>query len=694
MEQQPNKNKDRLKEITDSIERGIQEVFESDKYQQYLRTMSRFHNYSLNNTMLIAMQRPDATLVAGFGKWDKAFGRHVLRGERGIKIIAPTPYKVKKEREKLDPDTRAPMRDADGKIITEEVEVKIPLYKVVSVFDVSQTDGKPLPTLAADLAGDVKQFDVFMEALRRSAPVPIRFERLQENLDGYFRQPTDGNPDGEKFIAVREGMSEVQTICAAIHEIGHAKLHDREQARLMAQADPNHPPKPKDKSTREVEAESVSYAVCQYYGIETGENSFGYIATWSKDRTLPELRESLDTINRTADGLINDIDQHFAGICKERGIDLAAQEQEPPEAETPAPEQPVEIEAAQEAIPAQSMDAEEIAEVLSDTEGLFDGERITSVTIEKYDPDAPTPELPQDYPMPDPTLTMQDMESYGYTDGDMLPLSRERAVALFEQDVSVYMLLGGNGAGMVFDREDIDAHAGMFAVSREEWDDCRDSVLANEIALAAAEPMESRFLTAAQDSFAIYQVKEGKQYRDLRFERFDLLQKNGIAVTPDHYDLVYTDRLDYPGNTIEKLQYLFDMFNLEHPEDYRGHSASVSDIIALKVNGQVSYHYVDAWGFVELPHFHEQENPLKNAEMAVEDDYGMIDGIINNGQKPTVAELEAQVKAGQTISLLDLANAVKSESAEKRKSVMEQLKQAPKPQEHKRTARESAEMER
>ncbi len=687
MEQQPTQNKDRLKEITDSIERGIQEVFESDKYKQYLRTMSRFHNYSLNNTMLIAMQRPDATLVAGFGKWDKAFGRHVLRGEKGIKIIAPTPYKVKKEREKLDPDTRAPMRDADGKIITEEVEVKIPLYKVVSVFDVSQTDGKPLPTLAADLAGDVKQFDVFMEALRRSAPVPIRFEKLQENLDGYFRQPTEGNSDGEKFIAVREGMSEVQTICAAIHEIGHAKLHDREQARLAAQADPDHPQKPKDKSTREVEAESVSYAVCQYYGIETGENSFGYIATWSKDRTLPELRESLDTINRTVDGLINDIDGHFAEICKERGIDLAVQEQDSPEVEAPAPEQPVETVAAHETLPAQGMDAEEIAEVLSASEGLFGDERITSVTIEKYDPDAPAPELPQDYPMPDPTLTMQDIQNYGYTDGDMLPLSRERAIALFEQDVSVYMLLGGNGAGMIFDREDIDAHDGMFGVSREEWENCRDSIL-------AVEPMESRFLDAAQDSFAIYQVREGEQYRDLRFERFDLLQKNGIPVKPDNYDLVYTDRLDYPGNAIEKLQYLFDTFNLEHPEDYRGHSASVSDIIALKVNGQVSYHYVDAWGFVELPHFHEQENPLKNAEMAVEDDYGMIDGIINNGQKPTVAELEAQAKSGQPISLLDLADVVKTENASKRKSVMEQLKQTPKQQEHKRTARERAEMER
>ena len=312
MEQQPNKTKDRLKEITANIERGIQALFESDKYQQYLRTMSRFHNYSLNNTLLISMQRPDATLVAGFNRWKNQFGRNVMRGEHGIKIIAPTPYKVKKEREKLDPDTNIPVRDADGKIVTEEVGVKIPMYGVATVFDVSQTEGRALPTLAVDLAGDVKQYEIFMEALRRSAPVPIRFEKLAPDLDGYFRQPAEGSAAGEKFIAIREGMSEVQTVCAAIHEIGHAKLHDREQARLAAKADPEHPPKPKDKHTREVEAESVSYAVCQYYGIETGENSFGYIAGWSKDKTLPELRESLDTINRTADGLITDIDKHFA----------------------------------------------------------------------------------------------------------------------------------------------------------------------------------------------------------------------------------------------------------------------------------------------------------------------------------------------------------------------------------------------
>ena len=214
-------NKDRLKEITDSIETGIKELFESDRYRQYLATMSRFHKYSVNNTMLIYMQRPDATHVAGFNKWRDQFGRSVKKGEKGIKIIAPTPFKKKIEQQKLDPDTRLPMLDADGKAIMEEKEIKIPMYKPVVVFDVQQTAGKPLPKLAANLTGDVQNYEVFMEALRRSAPVPIAFEKLAENMDGYF------SVDKQR-IAVREGMSEVQTVCAAVHEIAHSRLHNKD----------------------------------------------------------------------------------------------------------------------------------------------------------------------------------------------------------------------------------------------------------------------------------------------------------------------------------------------------------------------------------------------------------------------------------------------------------------------------------
>ena len=308
------KSKERLKEITDSIEHGIRELFQSDTYCRYLRTMSRFHHYSLNNTMLIYMQNPDATLVAGFNKWRDQFARSVRQGEKGIKIIAPTPVKRKIEKKKLDPDTKMPLMDTDGKVIIEEVEVKIPMYKVVSVFDVSQTEGSPLPTLVHSLTGSVGQYEFFLEALKRSSPVPIAFENMNPSTDGYFSEK-------DQRIAIRSGMGEAQTVCAAIHEITHAKLHNYVCPNAQ-DAETANTPKPKDRRTEEVEAESVSYAVCQYYGIETAENSFGYIASWSKGKELNELRASLETINETASCLISDIDHCFTALNKEYGIAL------------------------------------------------------------------------------------------------------------------------------------------------------------------------------------------------------------------------------------------------------------------------------------------------------------------------------------------------------------------------------------
>lgn len=252
-------SKDRMREIVDSIETGIKELFESDKYRQYLSTMSRFHRYSVNNTMLIYMQRPDATHVAGFNKWRDQFGRNVMKGEKGIKIIAPTPYKKKIEEVKLDPDTKAPMLDADGKVVVEEKEVKIPMYKVVSVFDVSQTEGKPLPQLASDLNGNVQQYEVFMEALRRSSPVPMEIKPIERDTDGYFNSTSQS-------ITIRDGMSQVQTVCAAVHEIAHAKLHNYEKERRTAAAgdETTEKVKPKDRHTEEVEAESIRLSIEDY----------------------------------------------------------------------------------------------------------------------------------------------------------------------------------------------------------------------------------------------------------------------------------------------------------------------------------------------------------------------------------------------------------------------------------------------
>ena len=411
-------NRERLREITDGIEQGIKELFESEKYMRYLSVMSRFHRYSVNNTMLIYMQKPDATLVAGYNKWKDQFERHVKKGEHGITIIAPTPYKKKIEEQKLDPDTKAPILDKDGKIVTEEKEIEIPMFRPVKVFDVSQTDGKPLPELASSLSGNVPNYEAFMEALRRSAPVPITFEAMAADTDGYF------SADHQK-IAIRQGMSEVQTVSATVHEIAHSKLHNQKKIQIAndeqyqeielfdklglfsngriardnlpegvycydlrgSDYDPGDPvcveervvvnhagsvlmtepleltedgrlmlteekglnftggfstlsqflqKQRKDRHTEEVEAESISYAVCKYFGIEIGENSFGYIASWSQGKELKELRASLETINKTSGTLISDIERHYKEICKERGIDPHAKvEPEPAPIEQP-----------------------------------------------------------------------------------------------------------------------------------------------------------------------------------------------------------------------------------------------------------------------------------------------------------------------------------------------------------------------
>ena len=303
---------DKLKEITDRLEQGIKELFDCDRYKEYLRVMSKFHNYSFNNTLLIAMQKPDASLVAGFQSWKNNFKRNVVKGEKGIKILAPSPFKIKQEMEKIDPATQKPVIGADGKPVKEEKEITIPAFKVVSVFDVSQTEGKELPDIAVDmLTGDVECFKDVFAALEKTSPVPIGFEKIEGNSHGYYHLE-------EKRIAIDEGMSELQTIKTAIHEIAHAKLHD---------IDPNAPKEEQagrpDRRTREVQAESVAYAVCQHYGLDTSDYSFGYVAGWSSGRELDELKSSLETIRSTAAEIINSIDEHLQEIQKERDKEQA-----------------------------------------------------------------------------------------------------------------------------------------------------------------------------------------------------------------------------------------------------------------------------------------------------------------------------------------------------------------------------------
>ena len=817
-------NRERLREITDGIEQGIKELFESEKYMRYLSVMSRFHRYSVNNTMLIYMQKPDATLVAGYNKWKDQFERHVKKGEHGITIIAPTPYKKKIEEQKLDPDTKAPILDKDGKIVTEEKEIEIPMFRPVKVFDVSQTDGKPLPELASSLSGNVPNYEAFMEALRRSAPVPITFEAMAADTDGYF------SADHQK-IAIRQGMSEVQTVSATVHEIAHSKLHNQKKIQIAndeqyqeielfdkpglfsngrivrdnlpegvycydlrgSDYDPGEPvcveervvvnhagsvlltdplelaengrlmlteeeglnfvggfstlaqflqEQKKDRHTEEVEAESISYAVCKYFGIETGENSFGYIASWSQGKELKELRASLETINKTSGTLISDIERHYKEICKERGIDPnAKKEPEMAVLDAEANQQEAlfliddatylhiqpcdsgwdytlydaasmkELDGGQLDMPELSC-MKAVLQICDDNDldstslrraPLSMVEILQEAAYEQMQAEASqmtaSAQLPEaqeqaldEYPMPDEQVSTPDMQEYGYSYDGMLPVTRERALELDAAGLTVYVLHEDNTESMVFDPQEIMDHGGLFGVDHEEWE---KSPQFHEKVMERQEHQQEReqaFLSQNRDCFAIYQVSRDDP-QNVRFMNLDWLKSHNISIDRSNYDLIYTAPLRESGTVPEQLEKLYQQFNLEKPVDFHSPSMSVSDIVAIRQDGKVSCHYCDSVGFTQIPGF-LPENPLKNAEMMLEDDYGMIDGIINNGAKePTVAELEHQARSGQPISLMELAAATHREEREKKKSVMEQLKGQPKT-EHKKTApKKSAERE-
>jgi len=660
-------SRDRLKEITASIEDGIKELFQSETYAQYLQTMSRFHHYSVNNQVLIHMQKPDATLVAGFNKWKNQFGRNVIKGEHGIKIIAPTPFKKKIEQEKLDPDTQLPMLDEDGKIITEEKTIQIPMYKPVTVFDVSQTEGKPLPQLAHDLSGNVANYDVFMEALRRSSPVPISIEVMRGGMDGYFDLE-------HQDIAIRKGMSEVQTVSAVIHEVAHALLHNRTK-------DTEKKTPEISRSTEEVQAESISYAVCAYYGIATGDNSFGYIASWSKDKTLPELRESLEVISKTADGLINDIDGHYAAILKEREAELIASE--PAMAmerlytvddrylhvqrtdtgvdytiydrtsmkELDGGQMDMEIntlaEAALEICKSHGIGQNaplQVADI-----GILDELQALQDAAISIEPPVQEPPEPETVIPPDPAISVEARNSYGYTDDAMLPLTKERALELFERDVPVYLLYGDNTEAMAFEQTEILNHDGIFGIDRADWEAVKE-----QFPVISENKWQKAFLQNPADSYCIYQLRRDPELAELRFMNSHYLREHSIEPAFDHYEAVYSGSLPSGSSTEACLDDLYMKFNAEHPQDFTGHSLSVSDIVVLRQNGAVSSHYVDSVGFTAVPAF-LPDNYLKNAEMSMEDDYGMIDGIINNGSKE---QPEVKLKAPDLATLFEAARQV------------------------------------
>ena len=744
-------NAERMKEITDRLEAGIQALFESEQYKAYLTAMSKFHNYSFNNTLLIAMQKPDASLVAGFGKWRDDFERHVKKGEKGIKILAPSPYKVKKQMEKIDPSTQKPVIGADGKPVTEEREIEIPAFRVVTVFDVSQTEGKEIPGIAvSELTGSVEQYQDFFAALEKASPVPIAFENIEGGAHGYYHLE-------EKRIAIDEGMSELQTLKTAIHEIAHAKLHaiDKDAPATEQAVRPDH-------RTREVQAESVAYAVCQHYGLDTSDYSFGYVAGWSSGRELSELKASLETIRKAANELITDIDDHLAQLQQERETKQ--------EAEQPQEEQTTD----QTEAPSLDLTAEPVVTVLwSESPHLKEGQ-----TMPLHEADALFAKLDAEYPagmgydktkfridftfrgQPDNYEGRQD---FGDGDGSLIQhiqsyheyyaqdenwkshVIAETGSEGWEQDKAErdmllsefvpYMKLHCNLSHMeqearrsLLSGEELTPeqtayfHAVLDYVQEcrpllnqgqyrlpeppklsdfdQTLQDYKEQVQAEIAQEAAAAGMTVEEYAAAgyeapeQDSFSIYQIKSGDETRDYRFEPFDRLQATGRSVDRANYDLVYTVPLD-SKTTLEDI---YRTFNIDHPADFKGHSLSVSDVVVLHQGGKDTAHYCDSFGFQQVPEF-LRENPLRTAELSTEQNENMIDGIINN--TPSMGELEAKVKAGEQISLTDLADAAKAEAKkpktkqsrkaqQKKPSIRAQLKAAQEEQAKKKPAREKS----
>ena len=475
---------EKLKEITDRLEQGITELFESERYREYLRVMSKFHNYSINNTLLIAMQKPDASLVAGFSAWKNNFGRNVMKGQKGIKIIAPSPYKVKQEMKKIDPHTQQPIIGKDGKPVTEEKEITIPAYKVVSVFDVSQTEGKELPDIAVDeLTGDVERYRDFFAALEKTSPVPIGFEQIPGSSHGYYHLE-------DKRIAIQEGMSELQTLKTAIHEIAHAKLHD-----IDLNAPENEQQPRVDRRTREVEAESVAYTVCQHYGLDTSDYSFGYVAGWSSGRELSELKSSLETIRSAAAEIINSIDETLAELSKAQDMEQTAGQEQPDKEETAAPEQPKQEAPAQE-------------------KAAFTPETIYRVRRNPYSDSKDNTYLLQAY------VTQENGRA------------KMSAVLFTGTPQKCRELMGQLKSGELTEGQVKELYA-----------------KAQETAKTAEQD---------KDTYSIYQLKHGDETRDLRFEPYDRLQVTGNVVDKANYELIYSAELT-PGTSLEDIYTRFNI---------------------------------------------------------------------------------------------------------------------------------------
>ena len=659
---------ERMKEITDRLETGIQQLFDSDRYKAYLTTMAKFHNYSFNNTLLIAMQ--GGQLVAGFNKWKDTFHRTVKKGEKGIKILAPAPYKVKQKMEKLDEQGK-PILDKDGKPLTEEKTVQIPAFKVVSVFDVSQTEGEPLPSIAVDeLSGSVQDYQDFFKALEQASPVPIGFEDIEGGAHGYFHLL-------DNRIAIQEGMSQLQTIKTAIHEIAHAKLHA---------IDPNDPEQTNrpDSRTREVQAESVAYAVCQHYGLDTSEYSFGYVAGWSSANAASCAVESSVSrcwrssarcsssaeISKLQDGetmplsvanrVFEELDTAQHTEREKDGYEGGWYDKTAFRIDFTLNGQPDNYEGRQDFGDGEGSLVQHIQNY---HEYYAKDENWKNFVLHNKGPEA----WEQDKAEREMVLTefipylkqhcnlsaMEQTATAALREGQNISPEQAayyNAVVAYVQDCRPLLNQGQYNLPEPPKLADFDQ-------SLQDYKAQVQAEIAQEAAAAGMTVEEyaaAGFEAPQQDSFSIYQLRNEDSTRDYRFEPYDRLQAAGLTVDKANYTEVYAAPLT-AGTTLEDI---YRTFNVDHPADFKGHSLSVSDVVVLHQNGQNTAHYCDSVGFQQVPEF-LRENPLRTAELSTEQNENMIDGVLNNA--PSLGELEAKAKAGEQISLTDLAAAVKAE---------------------------------
>lgn len=671
----------KVKEITERLEQGVKDLFESERYQNYLKAMSKFHDYSLNNTLLILMQKPDASLVAGFGKWKTDFERHVKAKEKGIKIFAPAPYTIKKETEKIDQDTGQPVIGTDGKPVMEQQEIKVPAFKVVSVFDVSQTEGKEIPNIAAQaLTGSVEQYEDFFKALELTFPVPIGFEKIDSSAHGYYHLE-------DKRIALNEGESELQTVKTLIHEIAHAKLHDIDLT-LPPEQQENRP----NRRTREVEAESVAYTVCQHFGLDTSDYSFGYVAGWSSDKDIKELKASLETIRTAAGELIAEIEGHFRELQQQREAQtdqiaeqeavyllddnayLYVQASENGYDYTLYDRSLSEIDGGQLDNPALSMTAAR-DEILALHE--LTPQNIDNVFLAQFEQ---LREAAEQHPVFE-SLSHDQQQEIRDTVRDTLQMlvdmdmqnngevSRETLDALEAQGCMIQ-------GGAVLRRPEPDTPekiaAEIFNLTQEadpelmqKYEAQRKSQIAStvesllhnpndtaaiqmmlldmaengsseEIRQRAAE-LNSRIeaFEEKNNTFSIYQLKGGEETRAYRFEPLEDLHAAGLVVQRSNYDRVYTA----PLSPLDTLEDIFVRFNMERPQDFTGHSLSMSDIIVLRHGEHETAHYLDRGGYTEVPEFLQQELTAQR--------WNGLDGIIND--KPFMPDATPNAQANALI---------------------------------------------